>query len=267
MKTIIFANQKGGTGKTTSANETAHLLAKDGNKVLILDLDSQGNLTNHLDLTGKRPSIFDVLTGVDSIAEGLNRIKDKTGNLYAIPGSRKMLGQYFSDTSDVFLLREMLDHIQNEGDLFDYVIIDVGPAAGAIMTMALLASDYVVAMTMFAKWSLDGLLQLYADMKMLHKNYNGFKAKVIGILAVDADNTNVTKMKKEELTEIGNALGGMPFHTVIRHSKFVREVMDFENISINEYAKSSPVAFDYRHYYYELQERIADDIKNKDGIE
>ena len=253
MGTVItFANMKGGVGKTSSAIEVAYRLSVKDNLVLMIDLDAQCNLTNSIGEGSKKyKTIFDCINGVSTFAESIINIKE---NLDLLPGSRKMLSQYFVGDEDIYILKAALKYIY-EYKNYDYIIIDVGPEPGKLMTMAMLASNYITAVTSLAKLAYDGVVQLCADMRTNNKIYKEFNAKPLGILITGARATNVSKENRKKYYNLAEEFGAMPFKTEIRNSCLMDECKEF-NMSVQEYSPKSPIAKDYIKLVNEIQERI-----------
>lgn len=154
MKTITFALQKGGTGKTSVAVSIASELAKD-NKVILIDADPQGNASawyNH-DLTAE---LSDVLTNKATIGDAL--IPTAVENLFMIPtaGVGGGLNSY-QKTDAPGKPEAMLDVTDELAKAFDYCIIDTSPHFGPLEESCFIASDEVVPVMMIDRFSFDGL--------------------------------------------------------------------------------------------------------------
>ena len=118
------------------------------------------------------------------------------------------------------------------------------------MTMAMVASDYIVALAEPGKNSYQGLLQMAKDLDSCQNIINSFKTKVIGILITQAKlNTNIIRNSKERLQALAEVLGTSVFNSIIRESTIVKEFL-------TEYAPDSNVADDYARYGKELVKRL-----------
>lgn len=253
MKTITFANQKGGVGKTTSIQETAYLMSKKYT-VLLIDFDGQQNLTMNFNeqFEGETKTIYDLLMENADLEECIQGIRK---NIDIIPGHRKMLSQYFIAPSDIYKLKMLIDEIESY-HIYDYILIDVGPESGQLMTMSMVASDYIVAVADAGINAYHGLIQMCKDLDSCKKIINGFKAQVIGILLNKVDTrTNIAINSIERLDELSEVMGGKLFKSMIRKSVCVDEAKELQQF-INEYAPGSTVARDYYNYYVELEERL-----------
>ena len=177
-KIISLVNQKGGVGKTTTSINLSASLAYLGKKVLLIDLDPQGNTTtgvgiNKGDITN---SVHEVLTGKCEITEAI--IKTKYKNLYVLPATINLAGLDMeliekSKTNQGFVknaqLKTYLDPIK---DLFNYIIIDCPPSLGLITTNALTASDSVIIPVQCEFFALEGITQLLNTIMLAQKNLN-----------------------------------------------------------------------------------------------
>lgn len=256
-KTICFCNQKGGVGKTTSCFEIATIFAARGNKVLLLDTDAQSNLTEGTGYydselsEGNSYTIYETLMGMVAFEDAIVTVRD---NIDIIPGSRKMLAQAFPMTEDIYRLKEAIPYILEYKE-YDYIMVDVGPSAGQIMTMALLASDYVIAVGNLARFSYSGVVQMCADLENGYKFYNRFDVKPLGILINSAKKTNVQTVNKDKYDELAENFGATPFETMISNSTIVDEAKEF-GISTYEYKPSSKISREYGRVVDEIIERI-----------
>lgn len=177
-KIISLVNQKGGVGKTTTSINLSASLAYLDKKVLLIDLDPQGNTTtgvgiNKGDITN---SVHEVLTGKCGITEAI--IKTKYKNLYVLPATINLAGldmelieksknnQGFSKNAQ---LKTCLDSIK---DMFNYIIIDCPPSLGLITTNALTASDSVIIPVQCEFFALEGITQLLNTIMLAQKNLN-----------------------------------------------------------------------------------------------
>lgn len=175
---IAIANQKGGVGKTTTSINLSASLAYLGKRVLLVDLDPQGNATtgvgiNKGDIT---KSIYDVLTGKSDIVESIIRTKFK--GLYILPATINLAGvenEYNEilkeDTtfSKNMQLKKNLDIVKES---FDYIIIDCQPSLGLLTTLALTASDSVIIPVQCEFFALEGITQLLNTIMLAQKNLN-----------------------------------------------------------------------------------------------
>ena len=177
-KVIALVNQKGGVGKTTTSINLAASLGYLGKRVLLIDLDPQGNTTTGVGINKGDidNSVYEVLTEKCDIKESI--IKTKYKNLYLIPASINLAGinvelMEMSRNTTGFLknlqLKKYLDTIK---DVFNYVIIDCPPSLELITMNALAASDSVIIPVQCEYFALEGVTQLLNTIMLAQKNIN-----------------------------------------------------------------------------------------------
>lgn len=171
--TISIANQKGGVGKTTITLNIGSALSEEGNKVLLLDLDAQCNLSNTLveNFQKNEKSVFDLMVNDDVNAEEVI-FKTKFPLLSIIPSSSLMSGidKRLSDEWDAqFLLKDKLEPIKNN---FDFIIIDCPPSLGLATTSGLICSDYIIIPLNMDEYSFMGNSKIYQLVQKVKRRMN-----------------------------------------------------------------------------------------------
>lgn len=179
--TISLANQKGGVGKTTSAVNCAAALGALGKKVLLFDLDPQGNATSGVGIQRKKVKIssYDIIIGRAKAKEAI--IDTGFKNLHVIPSQLSLAGAEFEliDTKNrELLIKEAISEISDD---YDYIVIDCPPSLGILSLNALAASDGIIIPMQCEFYSLEGLSQLMLSIKQVKKLYNP-KLEITGIL-------------------------------------------------------------------------------------
>ena len=177
-KVISLVNQKGGVGKTTTSINLSASLAVLGKKVLLIDLDPQGNTTTGVGINKGEisRSIYDVLIGECNIMEAM--IKTKYKNLYVLPASINLAGLDIelterSRTENGFKKGEQLKNkIMDIRDSFDYIIMDCPPSLGVIITNALTASNSIIIPVQCEFFALEGMAQLLTIVRKAQANLN-----------------------------------------------------------------------------------------------
>ena len=177
-KVISLVNQKGGVGKTTTSINLSASLAVLGKKVLLIDLDPQGNTTTGVGINKGEieRSVYDVLIGECKITEAM--IKTKYKNLYVLPATINLAGLDIelvekSRQENGFLKGEQLkNHLQDIKESFDYIIIDCPPSLGVITTNALTASNSVIIPVQCEFFALEGITQLLKTIMLAQKTLN-----------------------------------------------------------------------------------------------
>ena len=177
-KVISLVNQKGGVGKTTTSINLSASLAVLGKKVLLIDLDPQGNTTTGVGINKGEieRSVYDVLIGECKITEAM--IKTKYKNLYVLPATINLAGLDIellekSRQENGFLKGEQLkNYLKDIVDSFDFVIIDCPPSLGVITTNALTASNSVIIPVQCEFFALEGITQLLRAVRYTQQNLN-----------------------------------------------------------------------------------------------
>lgn len=180
-KIISFSNQKGGVGKTTSCVNLAAVIAKKGKKVLLCDMDPQGNATSGLGISkGKvKNSIYQVVIGECAMKDAI--VKTDFPNLYAVPSSIALAGAEL----ELHDLENAEDFVKpafaSVKDDFDYIFIDCPPSLGMLTVRALSVSDGVVVPMQCEFYSLEGMSQLTNTIKRVRQSFNP-DLRLVGIL-------------------------------------------------------------------------------------
>lgn len=177
-KIIALVNQKGGVGKTTSSINLAASLGVLKKRVLLVDLDPQGNSTTGVGIskTDYSKSIYELLKDEATLKEVI--IKTKFKNLYIIPATINLAGIDFellekSKIDPEFVRGSQLKRYLDEAkDLFDYIIIDCPPSLGILTTNALTAADSVIIPVQCEFFALEGIMQLLNTIMLAQKNLN-----------------------------------------------------------------------------------------------
>lgn len=218
-KVIAIANQKGGVGKTTTAFNLATGLAQQEKRVLLIDLDPQGNLTDYIGhVPDELPTISDLMheasSGKQPDVAAVIRSNTSEGVDY-IP-SNILLSSAEMFLSSCFSREKVLKKILAQECLkqYDYMIIDCLPSLGVLLVNALTASDSVIIPVQAQKFSLDGIDLLMQIIKMVQEDLNTHLA-IDGVLVTMVDNTNMAQAVVEALQE---QFGEKLFHSKISKS-------------------------------------------------
>ena len=180
-KIVSFSNQKGGVGKTTSCVNIAAQIANKGKRVLLIDMDPQGNATSGLGIQKSKvkKTIYDVIIGNSDAKEAM--IKTQFKNLWVIPANIELAGAEIEihelDESSNFT-KIALDSVNDD---FDYIFIDCPPSLGMLTVKALSISDGIVIPMQCEFYSLEGLSQLLNTVKKIRSLYNP-TLQIVGIL-------------------------------------------------------------------------------------
>ena len=216
-KIISVINQKGGVGKTTTVINLAAGLSMKGKKVLVIDLDPQGNATTGLGLsntTNSDMTIYNVLNGNKNIYEVVQ--KTDFANLNLISSNVDLSGlevETAGDSRRAFKLKDELGSILNDSRAsYDYILIDCPPSLSLLTIMALVASDALVVPLQTEFFALEGLTQLMKTIERIRSNLNPSLA-IRGILLTMYDKRN--KLSGQVEVEARNYFKEKVYSTVV----------------------------------------------------
>ena len=205
-KIISVINQKGGVGKTTTVINLAAGLSMKGKKVLVIDLDPQGNATTGLGLSNSSNSnttIYNVLNGNMNISEVIQSTEFE--NLDLVTSNVDLSGlevETAGDSRRAFKLKDELALISNDSRVsYDYILIDCPPSLSLLTIMALVASDALVVPLQTEFFALEGLTQLIKTIDRIKSNLNP-SLEIRGILLTMFDKRN--KLSGQVETEARN---------------------------------------------------------------
>lgn len=229
-KIISMAIQKGGCAKTTTSITLGSCLADKGNRVLLVDIDPQGNLSYGVGCENAEYTIFDVLCEqydkrgkvVDGIQKAIIR-EPENCNFDVVPANIYLAGAEgkFTDVTRTYLLRDVLKKVEND---YDYIIIDCPPSLGVHTLNAFTASEYIIIPMEPSYFAVQGLEQLsdtIADVKMYCNNPN---LKVLGILLTRyTKRMNITKIALEEIYEKAKEFNMTVFQSKIAEAVVIKE--------------------------------------------
>ncbi len=209
-KIIAFTNKKGGVGKTTTAVNMAAYVAAAGNKVLVVDLDSQGNATTALGFSkgSLKKSVYNVLVDDDTAAA--NVLNTKVAGLDLLPANVDLSG---AEVDIVYkrnrekLLKEALERVRGE---YDYIFIDCPPSLGLLTINAWVASDSIIIPLQSEYFALEGVSQLMSTISLVKQHLNP-NLKIEGVVITMYDGraliskqitAEIKKFFKDKLYEI-----------------------------------------------------------------
>lgn len=231
-RVLVVANQKGGVGKTTSAVNIAAALAARGLRVLVLDLDPQGNASTALsiDHTEGTRNVYDVLIGSAELADVVVECKHVPG-LLAAPATIDLAGAEIELVSVVAretrlrrALERFLETANESGQRIDYVFIDCPPSLGLLTVNALTAADEMLIPIQCEFYALEGLTQLIRtiDQVRLHVNPE-LHVSAIVLTMYDAR----TRLAAEVAAEVRRHFGGSVLRTAVPRSVRIAEAPSF----------------------------------------
>lgn len=197
-KIIAITNQKGGVGKTTTAINLSACLGTLGKRVLLIDIDPQGNSTSGVGVSKKiKNTVYDVL--INEVPVEGNIVKTKYDNLYILPANMELAGaeiELVSISSREYKLKEALEDIKAK---FDYIYIDCPPSLSLLTLNALTAADTVLVPIQCEYYALEGLGQLMNTIHLVQNSLNR-DLKIEGILLTMFDaRTNLSIQVVDEV--------------------------------------------------------------------
>ncbi len=234
-KIITICNQKGGTGKTTSAINLATYLALAGKKTLLIDLDPQANATSGIGINKHniQKSTYHVLLEELEIKQVLQ--PTSVNNLFLAPSNLDLTGAEVELVGALGREYRLKRALQKEKDNFDFVIIDCPPSLGLLTINGLCSADSVIIPVQCEYYALEGLTQLNNTIKLVRDNLNP-NLTIEGVLLTMADyRTNLTK---EVIEEARNHFKEKVYVTVIPRNVRLTEAPSFGK-PIAQYDKDS----------------------------
>ncbi len=236
MKTIALINQKGGTGKTTTAINLSSSLASLGKKILLIDFDPQANLTYSFGVQPEKGSITEFLQGKQTL-QALLVNKEEINILPSSPVLADFEVSIVNKIGRENFLKERLKDING----YDYIFIDCPPSLSILTVNALNAANEILIPLQMEILSLQGLTQLLGTVKEVKQILNK-NLKIRGIVALMYDSRR--KLSSEVMGEIEKNVKEKLFKTVIRECVKIAEAPSFAK-SVLAYAPSSNGAKDY----------------------
>ena len=241
MRCIAIANQKGGAAKTTTAVNLAAALGERGRRVLLIDLDPQGNASDWIGCgTTGAEGVFALLTGKAGLAD-LVRGTECSG-VEAIPATKALSGIERALAGEVGAEMALRRKMSATPSRWDYVLIDTPPTLGILTLNALTAAREVIVPVTAHVLALAGVAQLMETIAVVRERLNP-DLGVAGIVAcrVDARTRHCT----EVVTSLRETFGSQVYATEIRENIRLAEAPSFRR-SILDYSSNSPGALDYR---------------------
>jgi chromosome partitioning protein len=251
-RVIAVANQKGGVGKTTTTVNIAAALAQHGVRVLVVDLDPQGNASTAFSVAhqGRTPSVYDVLIGDRSIAE-VSVAVEGVPNLWCTPATIDLAGAEIELVSVVARETRLRRALESIGAEVDYVFIDCPPSLGLLTLNAMVAANEVLIPIQCEFYALEGLSQLLNNVELV-KNHLNRDLYVSTILLTMYDAR--TRLADQVAAEVRSHFGELVLDAVIPRSVRISEAPGFGQTVVT-FDPASRGALAYVAAAYDLAKR------------
>jgi chromosome partitioning protein len=247
---VAIANQKGGVGKTTTAVNLAVALAQSGQRVLLIDLDPQGNATSGLTPEAtKSGTIYDSLVSRRPLGEV---IRESRPSLDLAPSSTDLVGAEIELATMEGRERRLKAELSSQSDKYNFVLIDTPPSLGILTLNALVAADSVLVPMQCEYYALEGLSSLLATIRRVNAALNP-QLELMGVVLTMFDSRN--RLSHEISLEVNKHFPERVFQTVVPRNVRISESPS-HGLAVIEHDPKSVGAEAYRLLAIELLERV-----------
>jgi chromosome partitioning protein len=252
-RTFVFVNQKGGVGKTTSALNLGAYLAEAGKTALLVDFDSQANLTSGIGLEKTRPGVYELISGQAGLGEAVR--ETAVPGLALIPSGIDLSGaavELVEQEGRELYLRSALEGARGH---YDYILIDCPPSLGLLTLNGLAAADSVLIPMQCEYFAMEGLTLLLQTIKRVQKGLNP-NLEIGGIFFTMYDQR--TRLAQDVVREVGAYFKDKVFTTIIPRSVRLSEAPS-HGLPISRYDPAGAGAKAYKSLAGELMRRCEEE--------
>jgi chromosome partitioning protein len=252
---VAVVNQKGGVGKSTTAVNLGAALAEIGRKVLVMDLDPQGNASTGLgiDPARRRVGTYQILSQGTSAGEAV--METAVPGVWAIPSTIDLAGAEIELVGQISRETRLARAIEPVVASYDFVLLDCPPSLGLITVNALTAADELIVPIQCEYYALEGLGQLLRNVRLIQQNLNP-RLRLTGIVLTMYDRR--TKLSEQVVAEVRRYFGSRVYDTIIPRTVRLSEAPGYGR-PITAYDSSSKGAKAYRRLAREFLTREATD--------
>ena len=224
VRVISLANQKGGVGKTTTTINLGACLAELGQRVLVIDIDPQGNTTSGLGIkkVDVAQDIYDVIINEMPLPDAI--LHTKRPRMDIVPATIQLAGAEIELTSMMARETRLKEAIQTVTDSYDYILVDCPPSLGQLSINAFTASNSIIIPVQSEYYALEGLSQLLNTIRLVQKHFNP-DLKIEGVLLTMYDAR--TNLGNQVVNEVRNYFGDHVYHTIIPRNTRLAEAPSY----------------------------------------